>query len=77
MSRGMDFRMKPVFWRLQAEMTRSLAESMASVPEARDRLLRIAEEYEQIAQCLERQLRELLDVGGTSNVTPMTRHKDG
>jgi hypothetical protein len=63
MPRTMDFRYKPTYWYLRAEETRALAESMATIPECRDRLLRVAEEYEQMGQCLERMLRELLEAG--------------
>lgn len=61
MQRTMDFRYKPIYWYLEAEKTRSLAESMASMPECRERLLRVADEYEQIGQALERLLRDLLE----------------
>lgn len=63
MQRTMDFRYKPVYWQLRAEETRSLAESMATMPECKERLMRVADEYEQMGQYLERMLRDLLEAG--------------
>jgi hypothetical protein len=69
----MDFRYKPIYWHLRAEETRALAESMAFMPECKERLLRVADEYTQMAQCLERMLHDLLEAGRrdgpASNVT--------
>ncbi len=74
MPRTMDFRFKPVYWRLRAEEMQALADSMGSVPECKERMLRVVEEYEQMALCLERMLHDLLeggrrDGGSASNVT--------
>jgi hypothetical protein len=68
----LDYTYKPIYWRLRAEETRANAEAM-TIPECRDRLLRVADEYESVARCLEQMLRDLL--GHESNgATPDHAH---
>lgn len=68
-----DYTHKPLYWRMRAEEARSIAEGF-SVDECRERMLRVAEEYEVIAHCLEVALRELLEMNSEErsprNVTP-------
>jgi hypothetical protein len=52
---------RPQYWRLRAEETRTLAEQM-TIQECKEKMLRIAEDYEAMANCLERHLRDLLGV---------------
>ena len=50
---------RPQYWRLKAEETRSLAEQM-TIQECKERLLRIAEDHDAMADILERTLHDLL-----------------
>jgi hypothetical protein len=70
----LDYTSKPTYWRMQAEACRGVAASM-DFPEARARLLRIADEYDALAHDLEGALRHLLDLAPErTNVRSIQSH---
>lgn len=61
----LDYTYKPVYWRLRAEETRTIAANMTIV-ECRDMLLRMATDYDTLADTLEHALQTLLNNDGES-----------
>lgn len=56
---GLNYTYRPIYWRLRAEELRSIADAM-SVADCKERLHHLANEYDAVADSLERSLRDLL-----------------
>ena len=64
------FQVKSSYWRLRAEETRALAENMTTSLNAYGAKLRIADEYERLADLADRQNSRNAPVEGLSDTSP-------